>query len=164
MNQFSSRNVLDRLEDTFKRIFNSNWKSIFPPFLIILAVNIAGGILSVILVPLFLFLGATIGTSILSKTFIIVLLALIIILGVVTFYWITGNLAAITTYLIFQKQEKKETFTPISILLEAKKYLPHALGFDGYFYIALALVIVVLFMFLFPSLQENFAILFQMAS
>jgi hypothetical protein len=136
----------------------------FPPFLILLAVNITGGILSAILVPLFLFLGATVGTSTLSKTFIIVFLALIFIIGVVTFYWITGNLAAITTYLIFQKQEKKETFTPIGILFEAKKYLTHALGFDGYFYSALALVIFVLFMLLFPTLQGNFAILFQMAS
>jgi len=127
MNLFTSRNVLDRLEDTFKRIFNSNWKSIFPPFLILLAVNIAGGILSAILIPLFLFLGALLGTSTLSKTGIIIFLALILIIGVVTFYWITGNLAAITTYLIFQKQEKKETFTPTGILLEAKKYLPHAL-------------------------------------
>lgn len=41
MNRFTSRNVLDRLEDTFKRIFNANWKMTIAPFLIILVINIA---------------------------------------------------------------------------------------------------------------------------
>lgn len=92
------------------------------------------------------------------------ILAMALIFGIAIFYWIMGNLSAITTYLAFQKQEQNESFKPKEILLEAKRYLPHALGFDGYFYSVLALLVFLLFLVLFPFIQGNFATLFQMVS
>ena len=73
----------------------------------------------------------------------------------VTFYWITGNLSAITTFLIFQKTEQKQPFDTKSILLEAKTYIPAALRFDGYYYSITALVLFVCFLIVFPGLRES---------
>ena len=42
MTLFDSRNVLDRLQDTFTSIFNPEWKKNLAPFLILLAINIIG--------------------------------------------------------------------------------------------------------------------------
>lgn len=80
---------------------------------------------------------------------------LVFLLSVVTFYWIMGNLSAITTFLIFQKAERKQSFNTKEILLEAKTYIPAALRFDGYYYSITAIVLFVCFLILFPGLRES---------
>ncbi len=42
MKKFDTRNILDRLETTFKTLFNQQWKMNLSPFLIILVINIVG--------------------------------------------------------------------------------------------------------------------------
>ncbi len=161
---FESRNVLDRLEITYKEIFNANWKSNISPFLILLAVNIAWGILSTITLPSLLILGSmTMGSSF-EKWVIIGVISFIFILGITLFYWITGNLATISTYLIFEKQEQRVPFRGMEILREAKAYLPSALKFDGYYYSILAGVIFVIFLMLFPFIRDHIGPLSQMES
>ncbi len=164
MTLFESRNVLDRLEITYKEIFNANWKSNISPFLILLAVNIAWGILSTITLPSLLILGSmTMGSSF-EKWVIIGVISFIFILGITLFYWITGNLATISTYLIFEKQEQRVPFRGMEILREAKAYLPSALKFDGYYYSILAGVIFVIFLMLFPFIRDHIGPLSQMES
>ena len=102
--------------------------------------------------------------SVLGKGIIITILLLILIVGIAIFYWITGNLATISTYLIFEKQEQRIPFRAMEILREAKKYLPSALKFDGYYYSILAGVIFVIFLMLFPFIRGYLGPFFQMES
>ena len=102
--------------------------------------------------------------SVLGKGIIITILLLILIVGITLFYWITGNLAMISTYLIFEKQTQKIQFRAMEILREAKVYLPSALKFDGYYYSILAGVILVIFLVLFPSIREYIGPFFQIES
>ncbi len=78
------------------------------------------------------------------------------------FYWITGNLAQITTYLVMQKQGTD--FQAIEILREAKTYIPNALKFDGYYYTSIALVVFILFLSLFPFIHDDIGKIFGMLS
>lgn len=73
----------------------------------------------------------------------------------VTFYWIMGNLSAITTFLIFQKHENAEDFDTKSILSEAQRYIPAALRFDGYYYSIVAIILFVCFLAVFPGFMES---------
>ncbi len=164
MTLFESRNVLDRLETTWKGIFNANWKANISPFLILLLVNIAWGVIASIIVPLTLFIWSMGMNSVLGKGIIVTLLLLILIVSIAIFYWITGNLATISTYLIFEKQEQRVSFRAMEILREAKTYLPSALKFDGYYYSILAGVIFVIFLMLFPFIREYIGPFFQMES
>lgn len=161
MTLFDSRNVLDRLEATWKGIFNTNWKSNISPFLILLAVNITGGILSAIATPLMLVLASLTVSSAFGKGILIALVLFLLVCAIVSFYWITANLAEISTYLIFEKQAHHIPFRGMDILREAKTYLSSALRFDGYYYSILAVIILVIFLLLYPFIRDDIGLLFQ---
>ena len=162
MRKFDTRSVLDRLDTTFKSLFNTHWKMNLSPFLIILVINIIGWVISAILVPLVLFLASFSLSSTIEKIVIVSILGTIFIFWVTLFYWITGNLATITTYLVMRKQGTN--FQAMDILREAKSYIPSALKFDGYYYSVFALVVFILFLVLFPSIQGDMSQIFWMLS
>lgn len=160
MNYFSTKNFFDRLEATWRALAVENWKWHIIPFLIILGINIAAGMIFAVIIPLMV-LG--IGFSSMNGTEKIVwwiFLGVCAIIGVGVFYWITSNLTAITTYCMIEKDERRESYTPRSILMDAWGYIRHALLFDGYYYSAVALVVFVLFLLIFPVFQSSFWLIF----
>ena len=72
-------------------------------------------------------------------------------IGMTLFYWITGNLTTICSYLVVRK--KGIAFQPMEIIREATTYLKRALRFDGYYYSILSVILFVLFLLCLPFLR-----------
>ncbi len=153
MSRFDTRNVLDRLQDTFLAIFNAEWKKNLAPFLILLGINIVWGMMIWLLIPLVLIPMGLIGWWGTGNIILMILIVFILVVLIALFYWITGNIATISSYLIVRK--KGIAFQPMELLYEAKTYLGRSLRFDGYYYSFLAVVLFVIFLISMPFLKDH---------
>jgi hypothetical protein len=154
MNQFEKRNVLDRIQESFLHIFNTQWKANITPFFILYGLNFLGGVIFTVLwvlimIPFLRWADFQSFDGIVYSSSVIFLFLLVCTL----FYWIVNNLSAITAYLIAKKWN--DPFSPFDLIEEAYSHLKKALKFDGYYYSFSAIVFFILFLLFFPIFRDQ---------